>query len=75
MKHVTLNSCPFATVTGGGCVKTRRIETGMVLRYAGSTRGKMGRTQGSVSVSSAEFYAMVSASEEAKQVQDITLET
>ena len=57
----------------GGCVKTRKSPTGIVLRYAGSTIATMRRTQGSVSLSSAqaEYYGKVSGLAEAKQVQEI----
>ena len=57
----------------GGCVKTRKTTTGIVLRHAGSTIATMSRTQGSVSLSSAEaeYYGTVSALAEAKQVQEI----
>ena len=53
----------------GSCVKT----TGIVLRYGGSTIATMSPTQGGVSLSSseAEYYGMVSALAEAKQVQEI----
>ena len=49
----------------GGCLKT----TGIVLRHAGSTMATMSRTQGSVSLSSAEaeYYGTVSALAEAKR--------
>ena len=55
-----------------GCVKTRKSTTGIVPRYAGSRIATMSRTQGSVSLSSAEaeYCGMVSALEEAKQVQE-----
>ena len=57
----------------GGCVKTRKSTTRIVLRYAGSTIATMRRTQGIVSLSSAEaeYFGMASALAEAKQVQDI----
>ena len=60
----------------GGCVKTRKSTTGLVLRYAGSTIATVSRTQGSVSLSSAEaeYHGMVSALAEAKQVQEILSE-
>ena len=60
----------------GGCVKTRKSTPGIVLRYAGSTIATMRRTQGSDSRSSAEaeFYGMVSALAEAKQIQEILSE-
>ena len=54
-----------------GCAKTRRSTTRIVLSYAGSTIATMSRTQGSVSLSLAEYYGMVSANVEAKQVQQI----
>ena len=57
----------------GGCVKTRKSTTGLVLRFAGSMIATVSRTQGSVSLSSAEaeYHGMVSALAEAKQVQEI----
>ena len=56
----------------GGCVK-KKSTTGIVLRHAGSTIATMSRTQGSVSLSSAqaEYYGMAPALAEAKQVQGI----
>ena len=57
----------------GGCVKTRKNTTRIVLRFSGSTIATMSRTQESVSLSSAEaeYYGMVSALAEAKRVQGI----
>ena len=56
---------------GSGCVKTTRSTSGIVLRYAGSKTNTISRTQGSVSLSSAEaeYHAMVSALADATQVQ------
>ena len=60
----------------GGCVKTRKCTPGIVLRYAGCTRATISRTQGCVRLSSAEaeYYGMVSALAEAKQIQEILSE-
>ena len=60
----------------GGCVKTRKSTTGIVLRYAGCTTATISRTQGCISLSSAEaeYYGMVSALAEAKQIQEILSE-
>ena len=57
----------------GGCTPTRRSTMGIVLRFAGSAIATMRRTQGGVSLNSgeAEYYAMVSALAEAKQIQEI----
>ena len=57
----------------GRCVKTRKSTTGIVLRYAGCTIATISRTQGCISLSSAE-YGMVSALAEAKQIQEILSE-
>ena len=60
----------------GGCVKTRKSTTGIVLRYAGCTIATESRTKGCISLSSteAEFYGMVSALFEAKQIEEILSE-
>ena len=57
-------------------MKTRKSTTRIVLRYGGSTIATMSRTQRSVSLSSAEaeYYGMVSALAEAKQVKEILSE-
>ena len=54
-----------------GCVKTRKSTTGIVLRYAGCTIATTSRTQECISLSSAEaeYYGMVSALAEAKQMK------
>ena len=60
----------------GGCVKTRKSTTGIVLRYAGCTIATISRTQGCISLSSAdaEYFGMVAALAEAKQIQEILSE-
>ena len=60
----------------GGCVKTRKSTTGIVLRCAGCTIATTSRTQGCISLSSAEaeYSGMVSALAEAKQIQEILSE-
>ena len=65
------NELTAASDSDWGGAKTRKSTTGIVLRYAGSTIATMSRTEGSVSLSSAEaeYYRMVSALAEAKQVQ------
>ena len=57
----------------GGVARKQERATGIVLRYAVSTMAKMSRTQGSVSLTSAEaeYKGMASALAEAKQVQEI----
>ena len=52
----------------GGCVKTRKSTTGIVLRYAGCMIATISRTQGCISLSSAEAECcgMVSALATAK---------
>ena len=54
-------------------VKTIKSTTGIVLRYAGCTIAAISRTQGCISLSSAEaeYYGTVSALAEAKQIQEI----
>ena len=61
----------------GGCVKTRKSTTGIVLRYAGCTIATISRTQGCISLSSAEaeyhgHWCQKLA--EAKQIQEILSE-
>ena len=60
----------------GGCVKTRKNTTGIVLRYAGCTIATRNRTQGCISPSSAEaeYHGMVSALALGKQIQEILSE-
>ena len=60
----------------GGCVKTRKSTTGTMLRYAGCRIATASRTQGCINLSSAEaeYYGMVSALAEAKQIQEILSE-
>ena len=60
----------------GGCVKTRKSTTRIVLRYAGCTTATISRTQGCISLSSAEaeYHGMVSALARAKQIQEILSE-
>ena len=57
-------------------MKTRKSTTGIVLRYARCTMKTISRTQGCISLSSAEveYYGMVSALAEAKQIQEILSE-
>ena len=60
MRYFGEQPCATCHSDWGGCVKTRRSTTGIVLRYGGSTMATM---SGSVSLVSAEAenYAMVSA--------------
>ena len=60
----------------GGCVKTRKSTTGIVLRYTGCTIATISRTQGCISLSSAEaeYFGMVSALAEGKQIDEILSE-
>ena len=57
-------------------MKPRKSTTGIVLRYAVCTIATISRTQGCISLSSAEaeYYVMVSALAEAKQIQEILSE-